>query len=106
MLKVIEDDLLPERKRLCVLGNEISKGEDKRVTYLGGKSIYEIRKLPTRDQPRQIVVLIKNCRHFEEKKESLCTLSVQNVISCCGFRPDWQICSGMNGVLTEHPRVV
>mmetsp|Transcript_54361 Transcript_54361/g.101942 ORF Transcript_54361/g.101942 Transcript_54361/m.101942 type:complete len:437 (+) Transcript_54361:121-1431(+) len=77
---VIEDDVLPQRKALCQMGNNAALGEVKYVDYIGGAAVTAIEQMPNVGRLR--VTLQKHDKaepHFEE---------VDQFIGCCGYHPD------------------
>jgi len=75
--KVIEDDILPQRKVLCELGNQAAQGRLPGVKYVGGAAAREIKE-------------VEGCRLQLnlELPGSSTTEVVDELVCCVGFHPD------------------
>mmetsp|Transcript_49662 Transcript_49662/g.111699 ORF Transcript_49662/g.111699 Transcript_49662/m.111699 type:complete len:427 (+) Transcript_49662:62-1342(+) len=75
---VIEDDVLPQRKALCELGNSAASGSmSDKVKYIGSAGIRSIDRSPK----DTLLVSI-------ETVSGIVVEEVDEFISACGFRPD------------------
>jgi len=73
---VIDDDVLPQRKALCELGNQVAKGLVSGVKYVGGAAAREIKEVDGR------------LRVDLEIPESSLTEVVDELVCCVGYHPD------------------
>lgn len=76
---VIEDDVLPQRKALCEMGNKAARGEMEGISYIGGAAVKAIQQTPA----GRLSVTIQ--RH--DAKEPLVE-QVDELVGCCGYHPD------------------
>eukprot|EP00933_Yihiella_yeosuensis_P015239 TRINITY_DN13361_c4_g1_i1.p1 TRINITY_DN13361_c4_g1~~TRINITY_DN13361_c4_g1_i1.p1 ORF type:complete len:431 (-),score=69.86 TRINITY_DN13361_c4_g1_i1:329-1621(-) len=81
--KVIEDDVLPQRKALCELGNSVSRGEVTCIKYLGGGVVYQIKQETPESRFR--VCLRQGTDESENWEE------VDEIVCCVGYHPDGSI---------------
>jgi len=84
---VIEDDVLPQRKALCELGNNAAAGRVDGVAYIGGAAVSAIEQTP--NGRLQVSIQCPGSVRTEE---------VDELIGCCGFHPD----SGLYEELQIH----
>mmetsp|Transcript_100486 Transcript_100486/g.299817 ORF Transcript_100486/g.299817 Transcript_100486/m.299817 type:complete len:432 (+) Transcript_100486:63-1358(+) len=75
--KVIEDDVLPQRKELCLMGNSAARGDIPSIKYQGGACVKAIEQ----SQGGRLHVVL-------ETLEGECAVEVDEFVGCCGFRPD------------------
>mmetsp|Transcript_156936 Transcript_156936/g.481382 ORF Transcript_156936/g.481382 Transcript_156936/m.481382 type:complete len:428 (-) Transcript_156936:61-1344(-) len=75
--KVIEDDVLPQRKELCEMGNRAARGEVPCIEHTGGACVKAIEPSP---QGGLAVTL--------ETVDGERALLADEFVGCCGFRPD------------------
>jgi len=76
---VIEDDVLPQRKALCMLGNRAAQGDFKDIDYIGGSEVKAIEQ--TSDGRLRVTVQTHNATAPRVEE-------VDQFVGCCGFRPD------------------
>lgn len=84
---VIEDDVLPQRKALCELGNNAAAGKVEGIDYIGGAAVNAIEQ--TQNGRFQVTIQCPGSVRTEE---------VDELIGCCGFHPD----SGLYEELQIH----
>jgi hypothetical protein len=84
---IIQDDVLPQRKALCELGNKAAIGEVSGIAYIGGAAVKAIQQTPA----GRLQVTIQ-CPGSERTEE------VDELVGCCGFHPD----SGLYEELQIH----
>lgn len=75
---VIADDVLPQRKALCEMGNKAARGEIKDIGYIGGAAVTAIEE---KENGRLSVTI--QCHNAEPLVEE-----VDQLVGCCGYRPD------------------
>lgn len=80
--KVIEDDVLPQRKALCELGNRASEGRLPCVEYVGGGAVKAL-ELSENGNLRVTIQTTSGTR----------TEVVDAFVGCCGYRPDMSLYS-------------
>jgi len=80
--KVIEDDVLPQRKELCLMGNSAARGEMPCIEYSGGACVKALE--PSTGGALRITL---------ETQEGERTEEVDEFIGCCGYRPDMSLYS-------------
>jgi len=73
---VIEDDVLPARKQLCLFGNLVASQAVDNVTYLGGTAVSSVKEISGR------------LRVEVQSEGGSCIEEVDEMISCVGFHPD------------------
>jgi len=78
--EVIEEDVLPARKRLCILANEVCAGQaGEGISYVGGAAVDAISE----GMDGRLTVTLQV--HGDEGPR---TEEVDELISCVGYRPD------------------
>jgi len=80
--KVIEDDVLPQRKALCEMGNSAAQGKLQGIDYIGGAAVRAFEQLPSADSAS------KRLRVTLETKDGSRVEEVDEFVGCCGFKPD------------------
>ncbi|CAJ1370367.1 unnamed protein product [Effrenium voratum] len=75
---VIPDDVLPQRKALCELGNQVAAGQ-LTAAYVGGAAVQEISEVDGRLQ-----VLLQT-------PEKTVTETVDELVCCVGYHPDTSV---------------
>mmetsp|Transcript_30897 Transcript_30897/g.67676 ORF Transcript_30897/g.67676 Transcript_30897/m.67676 type:complete len:430 (-) Transcript_30897:90-1379(-) len=76
---VIEDDILPARKELCLLGNSIAKGVGFGIDYIAGSAVQAISRAAAGHLEVELEV---------HGKGQPVTKEVDEVIACVGYHPD------------------
>jgi len=79
---VIEDDVLPQRKELCLMGNRAAQGELPCIEYTGGACVKAIEA----SQSGGLCVTL-------ETLDGDRAVEVDEFIGCCGYRPDTSLYS-------------
>jgi thioredoxin reductase len=76
---VIEDDVLPQRKALCEMGNNAAAGGMKDIEYIGGAAVKAIAQT---DNGRLRITIESHTSKDPRVEE------VDECVGCCGYRPD------------------
>eukprot|EP00928_Gymnodinium_smaydae_P086939 TRINITY_DN71324_c0_g1_i1.p1 TRINITY_DN71324_c0_g1~~TRINITY_DN71324_c0_g1_i1.p1 ORF type:complete len:435 (-),score=83.69 TRINITY_DN71324_c0_g1_i1:171-1475(-) len=79
--KVIADDVLPQRKALCEMGNSVAAGGEDFIEYVSGAAVMSIEEIAGTKRLR-LVLETPSGQRVEE---------VDEFISCCGYHPDMSI---------------
>eukprot|EP00747_Dinoflagellata_sp_TGD_P190027 gnl/TRDRNA2_/TRDRNA2_51099_c0_seq1.p1 gnl/TRDRNA2_/TRDRNA2_51099_c0~~gnl/TRDRNA2_/TRDRNA2_51099_c0_seq1.p1 ORF type:complete len:429 (+),score=67.87 gnl/TRDRNA2_/TRDRNA2_51099_c0_seq1:81-1367(+) len=80
---IIEDDVLPQRKRLCEVGNQAADGKLANVQYIGGAAVHSMEAVDNGS------IRVAYERHTAGAQ--LDTQEVDEVVTCTGFRPDMSL---------------
>mmetsp|Transcript_85463 Transcript_85463/g.236829 ORF Transcript_85463/g.236829 Transcript_85463/m.236829 type:complete len:432 (-) Transcript_85463:55-1350(-) len=80
--QVIENDVLPQRKQLCEMGNSAARGEVPSIEHVGGAAVQALER--TDAGSLRVTLDTPKGQRVEE---------VDEFIGCCGYRPDMNLYS-------------